>query len=67
MRYLKGSIELVNIDLKLLEVVANANKITQPQLFEISILKDIERQRKRTVEPRQVRRHPLKCHSFDDT
>jgi hypothetical protein len=54
MRYLKGSIELVNRDRQLLEVVANANKITQPQLFEIATLKHIESQRK--LFERRVRR-----------
>jgi hypothetical protein len=46
MRYLKGSVELGETDRKLLEVVANTNKITQPQLFDISILKDIEPRRR---------------------
>jgi hypothetical protein len=54
MRYLKGSIELVARDRQLLEVVASANKITQPQLFEIAILKNIEAQRK--LFERRVRR-----------
>jgi hypothetical protein len=54
MRYLKGSIELVKRDLKLLEVVASANKITQPQLYEMSILKNIESQRK--LFERRIRR-----------
>jgi len=40
-RYLKGSVELGDRDRQLLEVVANANKITQPQLFEISVLKQM--------------------------
>ena len=42
MRYLKGSVDLGERDYKLLEVVAKTNKITQNQLFEISILKNIE-------------------------
>jgi hypothetical protein len=46
MRYLKGSIQLGDRDLQLLEIVANASKITQPQLFELSTLKNVESQRK---------------------
>jgi predicted transcriptional regulator len=53
-RYLKGSVELGDRDRKLLEVVANANKITQPQLFEISVLKQIESGRR--LFDRRVRR-----------
>lgn len=54
MRYLKGSVELGDRDRQLLEVVANANKITQPQLFEISVLKQIESGRR--LFDRRVRR-----------